>query len=251
MDADPTRIERTPPLLRRRSMRALVAVPIVIAAVVVMFLNSIGAHFKCFDENTSCARGGPPRLWLGRVYTQQGAPAAFATVTYYFESVRGGPTLVTDSEGRYCLRWPPEESPAYATALTRRPGGRPDPRYAALGRRLSARQRERGRPSAETVIVSPANAERPLWNGYGGTVTSVGWDPATDTARHCVSAAPPWYDVDNLESNWRYLALILGPLAAIVLAIAGVAPRHGHRVTLASLVLSASTIGLFIAAWRL
>jgi hypothetical protein len=61
-----------------------------IVVVVVLFCsfiwawNVVAGMGVCTVENSGCALAGPPRLWLGRVFTRA---AAGATVHYYFSSL--------------------------------------------------------------------------------------------------------------------------------------------------------------------
>jgi hypothetical protein len=230
-----------PPIrLARRWTRALVAILVVVVSIIVVFLNVVGAHFRCFDEDAYCAQGGPPVDWIGRVYAPTGAPAAHANVRFWFYSTRGGPTVVTDNEGRYCVRRLAELA-GYVSATTSSTNGPPDPRYAELAHR---------RKGGGVIIVTPPNDRyRTIWNGYGGDTTNTGWDAATDTTTHCESASVPWNRSTDLRSNWHYRLLIWAPLLAAVLALLGLIPRTDSRLTEASLALLLAIACLWLISW--
>jgi hypothetical protein len=128
MQSDPSVEQSSAPRPSSGWWRGLLLGIVLLLAIVVWFENSSDAGRACFDENTFCAFGGPPKLWLGRVYTRTGAPASFATVQYFFRSVFPPPvSVVADRRGRYCIRWPAESIEASASATLHGPGGVPDP----------------------------------------------------------------------------------------------------------------------------
>jgi hypothetical protein len=213
----------------------------------VIFVNALGPSGECGEENATCVTGHQSHVWLGRVYTSAGAPAADATVLFGFGSIgslvktRGLVKVVSDREGRYCLRWAADESPTiYATAHTA--SGPPNPIYVALAKR-----------SGGALIVAPPSDSTE--GGFGDhNPTSVGWNAALDATRQCVTSAPPWYRFSNLSSNWRTKLLLWGPLVALLLGVIGgimwIANRRpGLSVLISSLVLMAGCGALCYLTW--
>jgi hypothetical protein len=233
------------PMPKRESptlaLRALVVLICLLVGAFVAAKDAWDGSLVCASNYTSCIPSSSPRLWLGRVYTPNGAPAAFATVYYSFAS---DPTLEldvsADRQGRYCIRWPIDT--AAVSTVTHGPGGPPDAPYVALLKREHVRG---------PLIVSPDNPQLLSWGDNPGTglISSNGWNAAIDETTQCTSASPPWYDVESLHSDWHYLLLILGPLAAFVLAIVGVARRRGLALSLAALAMTAALFFLCQSFW--
>jgi hypothetical protein len=243
-----------PPPLHSWPLVSLIVGVVVVLGIVVAFVDLLGAYGQCGVENNGCAAAGPPRLWLGRVFTRNGAPAASATVRYYFASVSSLSvvpfTLVTDREGRYCLRWPNESQSPYVLVVARAAAGAPDPRFVALARQA-------GGP----LVISPDGGELDssgfiVWHNAPGTggITDTGWNAAADTTKHCESGLPPWYSINPVTGNWHFKLLLWAVLAAIVLAIVAVIGRAFKRraawpVLLSSLGTATASTILLILIW--
>lgn len=132
-------------------IRALALSIATAVTLVVLGLNWVYGAWECGKENNGCARGGPPRLWQGRVFTETARPAESATVRFYFasESPFGDrrprlTTVTTDQQGRYCLRWPAESQASYVSAVDVHSAAPPDPALSTLAE-------EAGGP----LVVSP------------------------------------------------------------------------------------------------
>jgi hypothetical protein len=208
------------------------------ASILILLANFASGSAACGTENSGCARAGPARLWLGRVFTRDGRPATRAVVEYLFDSNRskGGVsrtpvTASTDSEGRYCLRWPAESSTAFVAV----PGGR----FVLVSPDAS------GTPGASYLIGS--NGDPNL------TVTNRGWQPASDATDACVTRSPPWNRTEDVKSNWRYRVLLYLPLLSIALAVAGAGSRRateiGRWATRTSGVLAAAAVVFYFLVW--
>jgi hypothetical protein len=211
----------------------------------VLVINLVKPSNECGVDNPGCALAGPDRLWLGRVFTSSGSPAAYANVQYSFTSELVPPvTVVSDREGRYCIRWPAESEPAGVAVTTRAAGGPPDSEYVALAEQANG-----------PLIVSPNNAELPeAGGGDYGTVTSVGWNAETDATKRCVSSSPPWYRIESLSSNWRSVLLYIGPAIAWLMAFVGgvrwlANKSRGPRILAYSFVLMAASAAFCALVW--
>jgi hypothetical protein len=202
------------------------------AGVALLIAGAFAAWQACGRENADCARR-PIREWRGRVFTPDGRPADRATVVYQFYSNRPRELkLVTDSSGRYCLRWPHETTGAYVTAIGVGSAAPPDPRF-------------QSRTAQAVRVVSPDMLGGPF-------ARSSAWRRSQDAARGCASTSgPPWYRVEGLSGNWRaatvrYVAIacILWPLAVIV------TPRARRRsAARIGLSLVGSDLILFVLVW--
>jgi hypothetical protein len=202
--------------------RGVTAAALAVAGLTLL-ANYASGSSACGTENSGCTQS-PVRLWLGRVLTAEGGPVAGARVQYYFDSNRPKTsnrstpvTVVSDAQGRYCLRWPTEAS-SVPVAVPARPAGR------------------------QLVVVSPDASGQPggayLIEGHvdpNVTVTNRGWRPAADATDACVTRSPPW----NLLS--------------IVLALAGAGRRRstaiGRWATPASAALAATGALLYVLVW--
>jgi hypothetical protein len=243
-------------VITRGLVRALALSIAAGVAVVVLGLNWVYGAWECGKENNGCARGGPPRLWQGRVFTESARPAERATVRFYFASVnRFGDrrqrlvTVTTDQQGRYCLRWPVESQQTYVSAVDLHSGAPPDPALVSLAEEAKG-----------PLVVSP-DASGDLNGGYligqarptRGAVTSQGWD-AADATSACVAASPPWYRIDSDTGNWRYRLLVWLPLAtlvAVVLASWRSVRKHSRarRMTAIAMGGAATCWVLYVLVW--
>jgi hypothetical protein len=220
------------------------------AAVIV--LNLAAAALACGTENSNCA--GAPRLWRGRVYGQNGAPARSATVLYTFASnqPRGRPlgrelAINTDEAGRYCLRWPDEKITAALRAADVVAGPTPDPRLRDIAPRAPG-----------PIIVTPdavggvARAiAAPGTHEVGVLVVADPWEPALDATSSCVERSPHWSRLSNLTSNWRFrLLLALGALA-LILGLIGLfaGPALRPALPISAAVAGAAAGALFVLVW--
>lgn len=203
---------------------------------------------ECGTENSGCA--GNPRLWHGRVFAPNGAPAERASVLFYFESVQpsqGPQTPIragTDRGGRYCLRWPAEKSLATIRAQITRAAARPDPRLVGHAGQAT-----------ESIIITPD----PVGGAFvlhtrqpASLVLSALWEPGTDQTRRCVEHNPPWYRRQGLLGNWRSLLLIaLGLLALALGVVARIAPGGEVARNVARIAGTTALAGaaLFVLVW--
>ena len=205
------------------SSRVVAGLGIALGAAVAILNLGAGA-LACSTENSYCA--GAPRLWLGRVYAPNAAPARSAMVLYVFASnqPRGTPlgreiAIRTDAEGRYCLQWPTEKVTAVVRAVDVVPGLRPDARLITIAQGTPGPIIVTPDVTGGTVAMLPAGSNR------SGTVVSEPWDPATDATSQCVEHQPPWYRMDNLWSNWRVLLLFAFAATAAVMSLVGLFGR--------------------------
>lgn len=179
------------------------------------------------------AQEGKPREWRGKVLTADRRPVTGARLSYLFESNRGKPVdIVSDVQGRYCLRWPEE--------------------------RISARVSVAS-GSGATLIVSPDAAESssileakpPL------RVAATPWDPQRDAAARCSEGAPPWDRVDGASGNWRYkllqwasvLTLAIGVGTGILAGVGVLPARLRARAWLVPAVLAGCDVVMFVLIW--
>jgi hypothetical protein len=213
------------------------------------------ASLGCDLENSGCARGGPPRLWQGRVFTSDGRPAARATVRYVFASNQPGGrpagrqlTIETDERGRYCLRWPEEVVRAYVSAADVTSREPPDPRMTSL---IGPGAGPGSGSGSGAIIVTPDAAPGgPVAQdpSYSGRTVSGPWEPAQDATSRCVTKSPPWNRIDDLRSNWRFRLLLGLSLAALLAGLAGVFITRGRLAGLAA-TLAISDAALFVLIW--
>lgn len=191
---------------------------IVAVSVLVLLANVASGSAACGTENSGCAVAGAPRMWLGRVLDGAGNPVAAAHVEYYFASNQpsGYPLekalpVVTDGQGRYCVRWPTETALAHVSVV------------GATSQSLSLVSPDASGEAGTSYLIASSGQR-------GLTVTNRGWQPARDATDECTTGQPAWYRVDSVKSNWRYRLLIYLPLLAMALAIAGtVARRRGAQ----------------------
>jgi hypothetical protein len=211
---------------RRRALLLIAGAMAVAAAVLVV--NAFTAGLTCGVDTSYCALGGKPHEWRGLVLTADGRPVAGATVRYRFESNRPRGRLVrvvSDAQGRYCLRWPRERITADVSVGANR--------------------------GQAAVIVSP-EAALPVIAGEGGIrVAATPWDPVGDAAAECLVASPPWYRVDDLKENWRYeLIKWVSVLALATGLVAAVLPgRLRHRAALVPVMFAGCDVVLFVLVW--
>ena len=186
--------------IARGTNRARTATGAVLAVgILTLVANYVTGTAACGVDNSGCARAGVMRPWRGRVFTAAGAPVSRAAVRFYFDSNRtpseqtGRPlSVVTDPEGRYCLRWPTEATTAPVTVSS----GTPGERLVLVSPDATAT------PGASYLIGSAGQASL--------TLTNRGGRPASDATGACVTRSPPWYRVENLKNNSRDRLLATG-----------------------------------------
>lgn len=201
----------------------------------------IGA-LECTSETSSCVRGGADERWRGRVFDLGGHPAIAAPVVVDFGVAPSPIRLRTDTQGRFCFRWP--RVLVSGTVELLGVGG------VAAERDTRAARVAGGAPAgARAVLITP--------NGYleaGGSLVAdyEDWREADEPANCGSPPGPPWYQREGALGNWRSVLVIALGLFAFAVSIVGLVLRRrglGRTLTVPALVLGVAAVVAFEIVW--
>ena len=180
--------------------------------------------------------------WRGRVFNLRGHALVAVPIAVDFGVAPSPVRLRTDTEGRFCFRWP-------RVLVTGSVGlgavGTVAPKRDARAARVAAR----GPAGARAILITP---NRYLRSGPDLAVDHADWRPADEPAECARVPEPSWYQREGALGNWRSILVIAIGLLAFVVSIAGlVLSRRGlsGRLPFVAVVLGVAAVVAFGVVW--